>query len=92
MLFFTSPLDQTADRLVSARYKVAQAERQGCGVEEARLELKIAEAAWQAVCDGAKSYARAKGKRRTYQPKTYQPRWTKRTLSALLSIDPRGGY
>ncbi len=89
MLFFTSPLDQTADRLVSARYKVAQAERQGCGVEAARLELKIAEAAWQAVCDGAKSYAKAKGRRQVYKPSTYQTRWTKRTLSALLSAIPR---
>ena len=88
MLFFTSSLDQAADNLVSARFKVTRAERQGRGVEEARLELKIAEAAWQAVCDGAKSHAKAKDKRQVRNPSTHQPRWTKRTLSALLSVIP----
>lgn len=83
MLFFTSPLDQAADHLISSRFRVAQAERRGYGAEAARLELKIAEAAWQAVCDGAKS--RAKAERRAQQNAQVTTQlWTKRTLSAVL--------
>ena len=58
MLFFTSSLDHAADRLVLARSKLAEAERQGVDASSAQREIKIAEAAWQAVCDGVRSRSR----------------------------------
>ena len=58
MLFFTSSLDQAADNLLAARFKLTEAERRGGGVETAQRELAIAEAAWQAVCDGVRAHAR----------------------------------
>ena len=64
MFLFTSSLDQAADKLVSAHAKVARAEGQGHGVETARRELALAEAAWQAVCDGVRSHARANARSR----------------------------
>ena len=69
MLFFTSSLDRAADALLTARFRAAQAERRGYGVEAAQRELAIAEAAWQAVCDGLKSRAKKLTQLRHVGPK-----------------------
>ena len=60
MLFFTSSLDQAADKFVSAHFEVAEAERKGLGAGTALDRMKVAEAAWQAICDGMKSRSRTK--------------------------------
>ena len=58
MLFFTSSLDHAADGLVSASSKLAEAKRRGVDTSSAQREVDIAEAAWQAVCDGVRGRSR----------------------------------
>ena len=82
MLFFTSSLDRAADALLAARFRVARAERRGYGVEAAQRELAIAEAAWQAVCDGLKSRTK-----KLTQPRRVEPRM--RVVAADIRRDLR---